>query len=401
MSLLSSVVEFEFEFAEDLISEFTSAVLCKTLTGMNFMLSWLTYYVTSRVFPKLTFLLDPREDLRQFGYHRRNFFHVIVSCLPVLSRLDTVISPENLLSIIETRVNASVLRETDYNGWTPLGLMFLAMGKSSTPLHYAVFAKNADATKLLLKKGCDKDKSGRTAGETNILDSVFTSIMRSPVLGSLKHQDQCFKEEAKLVKDEVVRWMETFSVVYGRRYPSLAFDPNLRGSMGEWTKRGPPDEFDFLLMMYNLSEFSQMPVPVSVNIDWPFPVDFSKCQFYGLFRRGCNGFDLSSTEYEEVLLKSQPSVAIDAYVRGKAFGSGQFKWNDNRLEMIFNKLYTMKKALLLSVKLHQNAQEASRRGWIEGIISVALVMEKYVKKDDCIRSIFHAEEWASAFDVYV
>ncbi|ELU16659.1 hypothetical protein CAPTEDRAFT_124313, partial [Capitella teleta] len=38
----------------------------------------------------------------------------------------------------------------------------------STPLHYAAFANNTDATKLLLGEGCDKDKKdcrGRTACE--------------------------------------------------------------------------------------------------------------------------------------------------------------------------------------------------------------------------------------------
>ncbi|ELT89036.1 hypothetical protein CAPTEDRAFT_208745 [Capitella teleta] len=387
-------------------------------------------------------------------------------------------------------------------------------GMSKSDIFYCKDVHRLDSIRVLEStsyKDFAEELLNQSSGETSI-DSVYTSIMRSPVLGSLEHQEECFKEEAKLVKDEVMRLMERFSEAYGRRYPSLAFDPKLRGSMSEGTKRGPPDEFDFLLIMNNLSEFLQlnsidsckahttfrnvididallklppnkmidvlhiwlentssywrdsgyrnptnmknllefsmkriilshstwersclkfvscdwtkvglcmnllfhgnvykwlnisvdlvpcvslkMPVPVNVSIDWPVPLNFSKCQLYGLFRDGCHGFDLSSTEYEEVLLKSLPSAAIDAYVLGKAFGSAQFKWNDNRLKKIFRKSYTMKKALLLSVQLHQNVQEVSRHEWLEGMISVALNMEKYVKKNRCSRCIFHAKDWA-------
>ncbi|ELT87735.1 hypothetical protein CAPTEDRAFT_211754 [Capitella teleta] len=137
----------------------------------------------------------------------------------------------------------------------------------------------------------------------------------------------------------------------------------------------------------------KMPVPVKVSIDWPVPLDFSRCQLFGLFRFSCDGFDISSTEYEEVLLKSLPSAAIDAYVLGKAFGSAQFKWSDKRFAKIFKSSYKMKKALLMSVRLHKNIQEVSRHEWMKGMIDVASNMEKYKKEKDCFRCIFHAQRW--------
>ncbi|ELT89111.1 hypothetical protein CAPTEDRAFT_192734 [Capitella teleta] len=133
-------------------------------------------------------------------------------------------------------------------------------------------------------------------------------------------------------------------------------------------------------------------IPVNVSIDWPVPVDFSKCQLYGLFRDGYDGLDLSSTDYEEVLLKSLPSAAIDAYVLGKAFSSAHFKWTGKRLAKVFRKSYTMKKALLISLQQHKIPQEVSRHEWINEIVSVASNMERYVKKNDCRRCIFHAED---------
>ncbi|ELT97525.1 hypothetical protein CAPTEDRAFT_210958, partial [Capitella teleta] len=164
-------------------------------------------------------------------------------------------------------------------------------------------------------------------------------------------------------------------------------------------------------------------IPVNVSIDWPVPLDFSKCQLYGLFRDGYDGLDLSSTDYEEVLLKSLPSAAIDAYVLGKAFSSAHFKWTGNRLAQVFRKSYTMKKALLISLQQLKIPQEASRHEdtlnfcgclrairrafwshdwnprdvprheWIQEIVSVASNMEKYVKENECRRCIFHAKKW--------
>ncbi|ELU06572.1 hypothetical protein CAPTEDRAFT_213019 [Capitella teleta] len=353
-----------------------------------------------------------------------------------------------------------------------------------------------------------------TKAEAVKIDSEYTRVLCLPCIGSLEHQEEYVQEEAKLVKREVMQLIERFAEQYGRRYPNLAFDPKLRGSMGEGTKWGPPNEFDFLLVMDKLSEFCKvnsivnckahttirdvldiddllklspnkmidilhislkktssyshctgfrnpthiiewidfsmkriilsqsiwegsrlkfvscgpmgvglclnlifigaiykclhisidlvpcvslkMPVPVSVNIDWPVPLDFSKCQLYGLFRRGYDGFDLSSTDYEEVLMKSLPRAAIDVYVLGKALHSithRLVKLND-RLEKILSKSYTMKKILLLSVQLHENVQEASRHEWIKEMISVAMNMDKYMKKNDCTRCIFHAKQWA-------
>ncbi|ELU13366.1 hypothetical protein CAPTEDRAFT_187823 [Capitella teleta] len=341
----------------------------------------------------------------------------------------------------------------------------------------------------------------------NEILAIYASLLKSPVLGTRKCQEQCFQEETRLIEDEVMRLIKRFSERHALQYPRWAFEPKLRGSMEEGTKCGPPDEFDFLLIMNDLSENCQvnsidnckaytaiwdnidigdvlklppnemidalhnvlllrysfasdgnpqppnldvwlvltmkeylmthatwegsrmrfvscdrtnvglclnlifnghlykmlhisidlvpcirlkMPGPVKVSIDWPFPVDFSQCQLYGLFRTGCDGFDISSTEYEEVLLKSLPTAAIDAYVLGKAFSSAQFKWSGN-FGKIFQSSYKMKKALLMSVQLHQNAHAISLHEWIRGMISVAADRNKYAKKSDCLRCIFHAE----------
>ncbi|ELT93819.1 hypothetical protein CAPTEDRAFT_205987, partial [Capitella teleta] len=84
-------------------------------------------------------------------------------------------------------------------------------------------------------------------------DTIYTSLLKSPVLGSMNYQEKCFQEEAKLVRDEVFRLINCFSEDFGHRYPLFAFTPKLRGSMAEGTKSGPPDEFDFMLQMNALS----------------------------------------------------------------------------------------------------------------------------------------------------
>ncbi|ELU15614.1 hypothetical protein CAPTEDRAFT_186961 [Capitella teleta] len=318
------------------------------------------------------------------------------------------------------------------------------------------------------------------AGENNV-EAVFASLLKSPVLGTRIKQENCFKEEGRLVINEVLAFMKRFSEQFGRQYSLLVFDPKLRGSMGEDTKCGFPDEFDFMLLLDKISDNCQvisinnckanigmltfpairdevspfeinlilhilikklllthsiwkeshlkfvscermnvglclnlvfnghlykllhisidlvpsipLKIPVHVSIDWSVPLDFSKCQLYGLFRDGYDGLDLSSTDYEEVLLKSLPSAAIDAYVLGKAFGSAHFKWTGKRLAQVFRKSYTMKKALLISLQQHKIPQEVSRHEWINEIVSVVSNMEKYAKKNECRRCIFHAEYW--------
>ncbi|ELT94239.1 hypothetical protein CAPTEDRAFT_212676 [Capitella teleta] len=299
------------------------------------------------------------------------------------------------------------------------------------------------------------------------IDAVYTAILKSPILGSMKYQEECFWKEGQLVRNAVIKLIKRFSELYGQQCPLLAFDPKLRGSAAEDTKCGPPDEFDFMLTMNKLSthcllsvidnckayvilevpeipELLQLPPHKMIqslhiwlmamssgiddirqvhpyliedgilqftedihphafrmggisfevlSIDWPIPVDFSNCQLYGLFRNACWGFDLSSTDYEEVLLKSLPSAAIDAYVLGKAFASTHFKWRGKHLSKIFGISYKLKKAILLYLRQHKDPQSISRHDWIKGTASVAANMEKYIKDMDCRRCIFHAEKW--------
>ncbi|ELT93192.1 hypothetical protein CAPTEDRAFT_201414 [Capitella teleta] len=419
----------------------------------------------------------------------------------------------------------------------------------STALHYSAFANNFETTRLLLEKGCNKEKKdckGRTAcdlaqlfgygdivkllgedvslesdifnckdissssapedfdkvieflkqdtKESNI-DVVYLSLLKSPVMGSNGYHDECIKEEALLVENEVIRMMKTFSEIYNRRLPCFAFEPKLRGSMSERTKRGPPDEFDFMLIMKNLSEIGQLtaidnckasltvkklrkvdmsdrpqeddagcynfdhrdlqgmldhslkiefirsdvwkesmlkfvnfettnvgiclnlvfngpiykilhisidlipsiildiPVSMEVSIHWPVPLDFSHCKLYGLLRANYGDFDVSCTDYEDVLLKSLPNAARDAYVIGKAFGSDQFKWCGRKFRDMFKVSYIVKKALLISVRQHEDISKVSRHDWIKGIISALSNMEKYVQANDGHRCIFHTDKW--------
>ncbi|ELU00444.1 hypothetical protein CAPTEDRAFT_204888 [Capitella teleta] len=327
-----------------------------------------------------------------------------------------------------------------------------------------------DFTGELMKKG---------SGQTNV-DAIYTSLLKSPVLGLAEYQEKCFKKESGLMKREVNELMKRFSEQFGRQYPLLAFTPKLRESIGEGAKCGLLSEYDYMLIMskfYNYcqvnsisnckSKFEMMtfpsideeissfernlilhilmrkilltrsiweglhlkfvsckrinfglclsvvfnghlykflqismdlvsPIPLKMLVpvnDWPVLLDFSKCQLYGLFRDGYDGFDLSSTDYEEMLLKALPSAAIDAYVFGKAFSSVHFKWRGKLLAKIFEMSYTMKKYLLISLHQHENPQWVSRHECMKGIVFVASNMEKFVKKHECRRCIFHAEEW--------
>ncbi|ELU14997.1 hypothetical protein CAPTEDRAFT_186283 [Capitella teleta] len=396
-----------------------------------------------------------------------------------------------------------------------------------SPLSFAVHIQNLELKQQMMdllirikqpEEGMDfmkfTEQLKQDAGEMDI-DAVYTSLLKSPVLGSMNNQEECFKEETRLVKDEVMTLIKRFSEHFGRRYPTFAFNPKLRGSMAENTKCGPPDEFDVILIMMNLSDHSQIdsineckanmssvfsfrrcidieqlmqlpphemidqlhnlienapnynynlnqlyphelieliryplkrylmeestwqgshlkfvscdcsnvgvclklvfsgvlyklldisvdlvpcislkiPAPVKVSIDWPVPLDFSKCQLYGLLRTPYEGFDLSSTDYEEVLLKSLPTVAIEAYVLGKAFGASHFEWRGPSMTRLLGKSYKMKKALLIFFQQCDNAQKVSRYEWLEGIVSVASNLEEYVKENECLRCIFHAENW--------
>ncbi|ELU02298.1 hypothetical protein CAPTEDRAFT_187677 [Capitella teleta] len=335
------------------------------------------------------------------------------------------------------------------------------------------------------------------------IDTIYTSLLKSPVLGSMNYQAKCFQEEAKLVRDEVFRLINCFSEDFGHRYPLFAFTPKLRGSMAEGTKSGPPDEFDFMLQMNALSDhcgvtaiaeckahmtferladthplmslfliflqynggvihsdlhpeqiietifislkeyflklskledshlsflcceimkvgvflkliyngplYKQLhisvdlipciplniPAPITKHIDWPVPLDFSECQLYGLLRRGSDGFDISCTDYEEVLFHSLSlETATEAYVLGKAIGSNHFEWCGRRFGGIFRPSYVMKKALLIAFQQHKDTREVSRHEWIKRIISVRSKLEEIVKNNDGHRCILHVDKWA-------
>ncbi|ELU06469.1 hypothetical protein CAPTEDRAFT_191155 [Capitella teleta] len=334
------------------------------------------------------------------------------------------------------------------------------------------------------------------------IDTIYTSLLKSPVLGSMNYQEKCFQEEAKLVRDEVFRLINCFSEGFGHRYPLYAFIPKLRGSMAEGTKSGPPDEFDFMLQMnalsvhcgvtaiaeckahmtferpadihslmslflillqynghvihsdlhpeqinesifislkeyflklskledshlsflrceimkvgvcleliYNGPLYKQLhisldlipciplniPAPITKHIDWPVPLDFSECQLYGLIRHGSGGFDISCTDYEEVLFHSLPSkTATEAYVLGKAIGSNHFRWCARPFGGVFRPSYVMKKALLIAFQQHKDTREVSRDEWIKRIISVRSKLEEIVKDNDGHRCIVHVDKW--------
>ncbi|ELT97369.1 hypothetical protein CAPTEDRAFT_185196 [Capitella teleta] len=137
----------------------------------------------------------------------------------------------------------------------------------------------------------------------------------------------------------------------------------------------------------------KIPLPTTKHIEWPAPVDFSRCQLYGLLRDGSSGFDMSCTDYEEVLFHSLPKTAKEAYVLGKAIGSGHFEWCGKGFRGSFNPSYMMKKALLIAFQQHKDTQEVSRHEWLERIISVRSKLEEIIRDHDGHRCIFHADKW--------
>ncbi|ELU03921.1 hypothetical protein CAPTEDRAFT_197175 [Capitella teleta] len=97
-------------------------------------------------------------------------------------------------------------------------------------------------------------------GDGSSIDANFSeetklcsALLASPVLGCLEYQESCFKEETQKVKREVASLIEELSARYNQEFPQFAFEPQIRGSMAEGTKSGPPDEFDFMLIMNGIS----------------------------------------------------------------------------------------------------------------------------------------------------
>ncbi|ELT93741.1 hypothetical protein CAPTEDRAFT_189661 [Capitella teleta] len=349
---------------------------------------------------------------------------------------------------------------------------------SSTPLHFAVAATQREATEILLKSEIDKnakDCKGRTAldlaklfGSENIMqlldkncnviheperqfnlhrihknqDTIseveMNAVLKSPLFGSMDKQDACFQEEANRVKDEVLNFMKTLSELYNKQHTYFSFWPKLRGSMGENTKCGPADEFDFMLVMDGLTEhyevekvnFSNVHLSLAgtttsarqqvieldntfhhfnetfhailmksetwkktrlkfvyfrsirvganlavsyngflhklltISIDlvpclplapdvhppeicWPIPFYYSECRCYAMLGKNADSQSwpkmhrISNTDYEEVLMRSVPQAARNAYVVTKATRSQA----DSKSQHIPTS-YQMKTALL-------------------------------------------------------
>ncbi|ELU16447.1 hypothetical protein CAPTEDRAFT_190435 [Capitella teleta] len=190
----------------------------------------------------------------------------------------------------------------------------LSMKRTSTVLLlciYAAFANSIDAAKLLLDKKCKKckkDCEGRTAAElakmlgygdiVQLLSNVIGLGLRKSDIYNCKHYN-------KIVSPKSMGCYEEFTdELLKQEYQETFLKEENELVKGE-----------VRALMERFSE--QFAHSVHVSIDWPVPLDFSKCQLYGLFRDGYDDLDLTSTDYEEVLLKSLPSAAIDAYVLGK------------------------------------------------------------------------------------
>ncbi|ELU01076.1 hypothetical protein CAPTEDRAFT_201785 [Capitella teleta] len=87
------------------------------------------------------------------------------------------------------------------------------------------------------------------------ISKVWESILKSPSIGSNRYQDKLFQDETEQLKADMVCFIERLSERYKQQFPHLAFRPKLRGSIREGTKCGPPDEFDYMLIMEKFSQF--------------------------------------------------------------------------------------------------------------------------------------------------
>ncbi|ELU01847.1 hypothetical protein CAPTEDRAFT_191268 [Capitella teleta] len=276
------------------------------------------------------------------------------------------------------------------------------------------------------------DIKRRMCGQ-EIFSDAYRCLMASPVLGSRENQDGCFKAEMKRVEHGIMAVLGKLKYRMSLQYPLLAFEPKLRGSMAEGTKVGPPDEFDVMLVMEELSRYCQVlndercdevkltssldamesmttihgyvhsgkiynqvnatlkavvvdteiwknsPVTfiglrdmrvgltlkmlytgsiykallISIDMvpcislrmdptvdiklpyfieDWPVRLDFTGCQRYALITNQSYMitdpilFNVSFTDYEDVLMKWLPRSATEAYVIAKALRSPRVRW---------------------------------------------------------------------------